>query len=137
MLILLLATCAACTMYGGKKRHGWSGATGGEDLERQFWADVKSKNFTELEKHMAVSWVYLSSAGPLDRAATLERMRQTPVFDYSLGDFKVTPNGPDMVVTYTALVQGENGTSAKPVRMMTVWQRVEKGWMAIAHAEIL
>ena len=135
LLLICLAVTTSCTVYGGKSHHGWSGATGGEDLERQFWADVKSKNFSELEKHMSVTWVSLSSSGPLDRAATLERMRQTPLADYSLGDFKVTPNGTDMVVTYTAVLRGSKGANVAPVRMMTVWQRSENGWVAIAHAE--
>lgn len=135
LLSLVLGVTTACTIYGGKTHHGWSSATGGEDLERQFWADVKSKNFSELEKHMAVSWVFLSSSGPLDRAATLDRMRQTPLADYALGDFQIRPNGSDMVVTYTAVLRGTKGATTNPVRMMTVWQRGEKGWVAIAHSE--
>ncbi len=133
-VLALIGVTTSCTIYGGKKHEGWSGATGGEHLVRQFWADVKSKDFSDLEKHMAMSWVMVTPSGPLDRTATLERLRQMPVEDVSLGDFKVAPNGSDIVVTYTAKFTGAKGQNG-PVRMMTVWQRGEKGWMAIAHAE--
>jgi len=136
VLVLLLG---GCTVYGGQKNQGWH-ATGGEALERQFWADVKARNLTELEKHMALTWVFLTPSGPLDRAATLEHIRQLNISDYTLGDFKIVPNGPDMVVTYVAQVKGTNAKGeplpATQMRMMTVWQKALKGWTAIAHADV-
>lgn len=136
VVMLVLSAAVGCTVYGGKNGNTWKGATGGEDLERRFWADIRSKNFSELEKHMAVTWVYLSPSGPLDRAATIDHLRHTPVPNYSLGDFKVMPNGADMVVTYTAVPKGDKETETSPIRMMTVWQKGEKDWLAIAHAEV-
>jgi hypothetical protein len=135
VVLCLLAMALGCTVYGGKAHKGWSGASGGEDLERQFWADIKARNFSELEKHMAVSWVFLSATGPLDRVSSLERFQNSGIKDYRLSDFKVTPNGHDMVVTYTANVRNGSGT-ATSMRMMTVWQRTERSWIAIAHAEV-
>lgn len=131
---IVLFLLSGCTVYGGKKNKGWN-ATGGEALERQFWADVKDKNFDELQKHIAISWVWQTPEGPLDRAASLERFRQMEISDYTLGDFKVTPNGPDMIVTYTASFRGP---SVEPTqwKMMTVWQKPEKNWIAIAHAQV-
>lgn len=132
---ILLFVLSGCTIYGGKKNKGWS-ATGGEALERQFWADVKDKNIDELAKHIAVSWVWQTPEGPLDRAATLERFRQMDIKDFTLGDFKVTPNGPDMVVTYTASFKGGSQEAATQWKMITVWQKPEKHWVAIAHAQL-
>lgn len=128
---------AGCTVYGGKRNTGWH-ATGGEALERQFWADVKARNVSELQKHMAMSWVFLTPDGPMDREATLEHIRQMNISDYTLGEFQVMPNGHDMVVTYTANVKlKSNGEDVQPVhlKMMTVWQKAERGWIAIAHAD--
>lgn len=136
--IFMAMLLSGCTVYGGKKNKGWN-ATGGEALERQFWADVKDKNLDELAKHLAVSWVWQTPEGPLDRAATLEKLRGMDVSDYTLGDFKVTPNGPDMVVTYTAFIRGTAKGDALPPtqwKMLTVWQKPEKNWVAIAHAEV-
>lgn len=131
LVILLLS---GCTVYGGKKNKGWS-ATGGEALERQFWAEVKDKNIRELEQHIALSWVWQTPDGPLDRAATLEKFQNMDVSDYTLGDFQVSPNGPDVVVTYTATIRLKSEAPTQ-WKMMTVWQKPEKHWVAIAHAEV-
>lgn len=136
--ILAALFLSGCTIYGGKKNKGWN-ATGGEALQRQFWEEVKDKNLDELRKHIAVSWVWQTPEGVLDRDATLERFRNTEVKDYVLGDFKVTPNGHDIVVTYTAMFKGASGgRELEPIqwKMMTVWQKAEKGWIAIAHAQV-
>lgn len=117
---------------------GWQ-ATGGEGLERQLWQEAKTKRWPELERRLSASWVYLTPAGPLDRTATISRLQQTEISDYQLGDFQTTPNGDVLVVTYTAILKGHVGDRAltdRPRKMMTIWQKTERGWHAIAHSDV-
>lgn len=136
IVLFTTALLCSCTIYGGKRNKGWS-ATGGEGLERQFWEDTKAKNVRELEKHIAVTSVFVMPGGSLDRAGILDRIQQTDITNYLLGDFKVSPNGNDMVVTYTAAVTTKSAGSVPTTwRMMTVWHRGEKSWIVIAHAAV-
>jgi hypothetical protein len=56
-----------------------------------------------------------------------------------LGDFVTQQNGPDMVVTYTVSAQGtiaDRPLPLGPIHMMTVWQQIPHGWIAIAHSRV-
>ena len=73
----------------------------------------------------------------MDRAATVEHLKQLRLDDYSLGDFQIELNGQTLVVTYTIALRGtyaEQPLPSVPVRMMTVWQQQNGGWMALAHS---
>jgi hypothetical protein len=131
-VLVLLALSTACTIWKQQKP-AWSNVTGGENLERLLWQEIKAKNMAAVEKHMAPTFVFLSSSGPLDRAATLQRLKDLNLSDYSLGEFNVQPNAADLVVTYTAVLGGQT------FHMMTVWQQApstKTGWVAIAHADV-
>jgi len=136
-VVLLVALSVSCTLWPEKKNPGWGEATGGEQFERLFWREIKDGDFKELERRMAVNFVLLTPEGPLDRSATLEELQKLKLNDYSLGEFKVTPNRETMTVTYAATLLGTYAgrpLPSTPVRMMTVWQDTGKGWIAIAHA---
>jgi hypothetical protein len=139
VVIVLSCLLAGCTMWKEQKVKGWSSATSGEQLERLFWDDLKAQNWTDLDKHLASGFVYLSPRGTMDRATALEELRHVQIADFSLGDFVTQQNGPDLVVTYTVAahgtVAGETLPSA-PVHMMTVWQQIPHGWIAIAHSRV-
>jgi Domain of unknown function (DUF4440) len=136
---LLLAACSlGCTLWPDRPVSHWHNATGGEGLERSFWHDVKAKDWTELERHLAANYVsFTPQEGRMDRAATLAHFQPLQLQDYSLGDFQAELNGSTLVVTYTILMHGTYAGQplpAGPVRMMTVWQQQKSGWLAIAHA---
>ncbi|MFB3916752.1 MAG: nuclear transport factor 2 family protein [Terriglobales bacterium] len=141
-IAVVLAFClaaAGCTLWKEKPVSEWSQATGGEHLERLFWKDLQAREWARLEDHMSATYVFQTPRGSLDRAGTLEHMKKLHLTDYSLGDFQIQPSGHDMIVTYTAVVRGTfdgQPLSATPIRMMTVWQRAKKGWMAIAHMDV-
>jgi hypothetical protein len=64
--------------------------------------------------------------------------KQLDLQDYSLGELQATPNGADMMVTYTIVMRGTykgQPLPPNPFRMMTVWQQVKGGWIAVAHAD--
>jgi hypothetical protein len=142
-LILLLAITAVsfqgCTMWKERPARTWAEATGGEGLERNFWKEVRAKNWLELERHLGGTYVSVTPQGSFNRAASLDRLRQLELSDYSLGDFLIELNGTTMIVTYTITMKGTfNGSplTAQPLRVMSVWQQHKSGWMTIAHSAV-
>lgn len=139
LVALLLCLLAGCTMWKESKTHNWSNATSGEQLERLFWNDLKAKNWAEVDKHLASGFVYLSPRGTMDRATALEELKRIDISDFTLGDFVAQQNGPDMVVTYTVAAKGTiagQPLPPGPIHMMTVWQQIPHGWIAIAHTRV-
>lgn len=140
-LLLGLATLfAGCTVWRDHPVRNWADATGGEGLERNFWKEVKARNWDDLERHLAPNFVSVTAEeGRLDRTRTLEHYRPLQLDDYSLGDFQVELNGEALVVAYSITMRGRYGTQplpAVPVQMVTVWQKQKSGWIAITHAVI-
>lgn len=126
----------SCMMWR-EKPTAWTNATAPEQFERLFWQAVKAKNWKLVEPHLSPTYVALTPVGVLDRSAALAHFRQLELTEYSLGDFVSEPNGNDMVVTYTMTMRGSFAGHAlpeTPVRMLTVWQQVKHGWIAIAHS---
>ncbi len=136
--VAVLAACTGCTMWKEKPATSWSRATAGEHFERLMWRHVQHKEWTEFERHLAPNFVSLDANGTHDRAAFLESVKAVGLTDYTLGDFNTQTNGPDMTVTYTVQMRGTirgQPLPPQPMQMMTVWQQVNKGWVAIAHSE--
>jgi hypothetical protein len=141
LFAIVIGACLlqACTVWGDRPVKTWSDVTGGESLERNFWREVKAKNWTELERHLAGNFVSASTRGTRDRAATVEYLKQLQLDEYSLGDFQVELNGQALVVNYSLTATGTiegRPLPAGPVRMMSVWQQQKSGWTAIAHSTI-
>ena len=126
-----------CTIAKERPARAFSEATGGEGLERVFWKEVQTGNWTELEQVLASNYMGMTPAGALDRAATLDQYRRWKLNDFAIGDLKTEMNGSTFVVTYTITL---NGTAdgqpfpAAPQHMMTVWQQQKRGWLVIAHS---
>src|SRR6202158_1965746 len=141
IFVLLAATLLfqACTLWhehpGSSK---WTDATGGEALERSFWKEVKNKRWSELEHHIASNYVAVSAqGGRLDKAAAVAQIQQLQLDDYTLGVFQAEMNSDTCVVTYTIAMRGTCAGQplvTESLRMMTVWQKQNAGWMAIAHS---
>ncbi len=137
-VLLALVLLAGCSGPRTKPATSWSQATGGENLERMLWREIKDKHWTELERHLAPLFVSTGPGGRFDRAGTIEHLKALNISDYSLSDIQVEPHGADMVVTYTITLRGSfNGQPIPetPERMLTVWQQLKGGWFAIAHAD--
>ncbi|HWR37548.1 MAG TPA: nuclear transport factor 2 family protein [Clostridia bacterium] len=143
VVLLLVATLActtcACTMWGPKKHASWSSATSGEQLERLFWQDVKDKDWKSLERRMAPLLLAINESEVLDRARTLEHVKSFELEDFQIGEVQTRSAGVDLVVTYLITVRGTvNGhpLPTAPVRMMSVWQELGKGWVLVAHSSV-
>ena len=131
---ILVLSLSGCTMWEQKQSSAWSNATGAEQFERLFWQEIKARNWTEVERRLAPAFVEATASGVRDREQTLERLKALGAADYSMGDLEVRPDGADMVVAYTMTLRASSGGETT-LHMMTVWQQVKGGWVAIAHSE--
>ncbi len=139
LVLALLGSTLGCTMWE-KAPKGWAGATGGEQLERLFWEEIKTKDWKELENHIASTFTAITPSGQRSREQFLEELKHTDLADYSLGDFHVQLNGSEFVVSYTLNARGTRAGRRLPngpTHAMSVWQQVKKGWILIAHAQTL
>jgi len=131
---LLALVLSGCTMWEQKANTAWSSATGAEQFERLLWQEIKAKNWVQVERHLSPTFVEVTASGTRDREQSLERLKALDLADYSLGELSVRPSGEDMVVAYTITLRAASGAEAT-LRMMTVWQTVKGGWIAVAHSE--
>ena len=111
----------------------------GEKLVRQLWADMKAKNIEALEKMIARGFQSVHEDGARDRAEEIRLVKGLNLGDYTLSDFKVTRNGPVIVVTYFVSVpetiDGKR-LSIKPAARLSAWLKTGIGWQWIAHANL-
>ncbi len=131
--ILMLACAAACTMWK-KPGSGWSGATGGEQLEKLFWDDVKDKDFKSVERHLADTFAGAGPAGPQTRAAFLGELQAYQLTSVSLANCATQLNGADLMVTCVIRREG-SAPGLRAAATLSVWQQLKKGWVMVAHAE--
>ena len=136
---VMVCLLSACTMYS-KPKKGFAGATGGEQLEKQLWEEIKAKDWKELEPRLAPMMVSNSPDATRDKAATLDHWKKWDVQSVSLSDVQVQSAGADFVVTATLTATGTFGgqpAPSQPVHTMTVWQQVSKGFVVVAHSDPL
>jgi len=135
--LVSLALLAGCTAYPERSVKTFTNATGGESLERAFWTDVQKQDWKDLQAHLAGNFVYITSAGRLDRTQAMQELQQLQIGDYSLGDLSTEMNRDTFVVSYTITLRGTTkgqALGAQPQRRVTVWQQQKSGWVAIAHS---
>src|SRR5215471_665830 len=84
-LCLLLAECSMWK----EKSPAWANATGAEQFERLWWQNVKEKNWDEVEKHLAPTYVYQTSGTTRDRDASLQHLKNLEIAEYELGDVEI------------------------------------------------
>ncbi|MCU1286526.1 MAG: hypothetical protein JWO13_2876 [Acidobacteriales bacterium] len=132
MSILFLSSCTLCSQA---KTSSWKNATGAEQHERLLWDAVKSKDWLNVESHLASSFVFVDSAGARDKAQRVKDLREMQVSELSLGDVNVTANGTGAIVTYTLTLKGVKAGNGTPSRVMSVWQQQKNGWVLVAMSE--
>lgn len=133
--VLLALYVVGCTEGKPPQAQAWTAATGAEACERLMWKSVRGADFKQVERHLAPIYTLTTHSGIASRDQALEYFRNLNLSDVVIGDLEVKPEGPDMVVSYTATLQSKNG-GAQKYYMTTVWQQVKKGWIAIAHSEV-
>lgn len=111
----------------------------GEKLVRQVWADMKAGNMEALEGYTSPGFQSIHQDGARSREAELQLIKKLNLGTYKLTNFKVTENGPVIVVTYFVSVEetikGER-LSSKPAPRLSAWLKTDKGWQWIIHANL-
>jgi len=132
LLVLVAAMTAGCNMWS-KPASGWTGATGGEQIEQLFWKDVQAKNWTEVDRHVAGIFAGTSGAGKTDRAGFLRDLQKVPLTDLALSECESHMNGGDLIITCT--MRANWGGQAAHSATLSVWQQLKKGWVMVAHSD--
>ena len=143
MLLVKVATLSvallplfACTEGKPPQSQPWPAATGAEAYERLWWKAVQDHDFKTAERHLAPIYTLTSPAGIETREQALQHFQKLDITSINIAELEVKPEGPDMVVSYTATVQSRVSPSPQRYYMTTVWQQVKRGWIAIAHSEV-
>jgi hypothetical protein len=135
LIVLSLLSLSSCTLWSQPKRNSWKNATGAEQHERLLWQAIKDKDWLNVESHLASNFVYMGGAGTRDKQQRVKQLRELQISDFSIGDLNVTAHGPDAVVTYTLTLKTPSRANEQPVRIMSVWQQVKRGWVLVAMSE--
>jgi ketosteroid isomerase-like protein len=134
---LVFFTLAGCAAWPPPKNSSWSNATGIEQFERLWWNSVKEKDWNEVERHLASTYVVVSPGGTFDRDSALAQIKQDEIDEFSMGNISIQPNGDATVITYTMTMRGRHNGQPFQLNgdhMMTVWQQQKRGWVQVAHA---
>ncbi len=129
----LVVYLSSCTLWN-KPAKGWSGATGGEQLEKLFWEDVRTSNLKSLDQHVAATLMAIGPAGAQDRDAFLRQLQAAASTKVVLRDCSSKLNGADLMVACVVERAAREGLS-RTANTLSVWQQLPKGWMMVAHAE--
>lgn len=110
------------------------------DQEKQIWETVKSKNGDAFGNMLTDDFVYISSDGWHDKAATIKGIKEFDGTDVSFSDWKVVPIDADAaVVTYLIKMTAPASPNAKPapmsLRASSVWVKRGGKWLGIYHQD--
>jgi ketosteroid isomerase-like protein len=137
LILAVVTSFAACTVYPERPVKAFSQATGGEGFERAFWKEVQAQDWKGVESHLSSNFMYVTPQGRWERTAALEHIQTLRIQDYAISDLSTEMNRDTFVVSYTIVLRGTSAAGAlpsAPERRMTVWQQQKKGWVAIAHS---
>lgn len=111
----------------------------GKKLVQQLWTDMKAHNLEAIKKYIAPGFQSIHDDGARDREEELQLIRDLSLGEYLLSNFKVTRNGPVIIVTYFVSVKETivgKRLSLKPAARLSAWLKTESGWQWIIHANL-
>jgi hypothetical protein len=111
----------------------------GEKLVRQLWVDMSSRNIKAIEKYIAPNFQSIHADGARDRIRQIDLIKGLDIKKYTLSNFKVTQEGPVVIVTYFVSVEETidgKRLSAKPAARLSAWVKTDSGWKWIIHANL-
>jgi Domain of unknown function (DUF4440) len=116
-----------------------AGASEGEKMERQMWADFKAKDWKAVENKIADGFQSIHPDGARDRAGEISLIEHLKLGEFTLSNFKSTVNGDNIVVTYMIAVHetiDQKRLPTKPAPRLSVWKKGTPGWQWICHANL-
>jgi hypothetical protein len=133
-IALGLAMCG-CTAGNPPQSQQWKEATGAEAHERLWWKAVQDGDFPAAERRLAPIYTLVTTAGIADREKAVQYFRSLGLVSIDFAEVQVQPEGNDLVISYIATLQTKSASTPQRYFMVTVWQHVERGWIAIEHSE--
>jgi hypothetical protein len=136
-LLLCLTPLAVCLR--AQESPAPAGASEGEKMERQMWADFKAKEWKAVESKIAEGFQSIHPDGARDRAGEISLIEHLNLGEFTLSNFKTTVNGDNIVVTYTITVQetiDQKRLPTKSTPRLSVWRKGTHGWQWICHANL-
>jgi len=136
-LVLCLSLSAVCLR--AQETPAPAGASEGEKMERQMWADFKAKEWKAVESKIAGGFQSIHPDGARDRAGEISLIEHLNLGEFTLSNFKTTVNGDNIVVTYTIAVHetvDQKRLGAKSTPRLSVWKKGTHGWQWICHANL-
>ena len=107
-----------------------AGASEGERMERQMWADFKAKDWEAVERKIADGFQSIHPDGPRDRAGKITLIKNLNLGEFTLSNFKSTVNGDNIVVTYMIAVQetiDQERLATNTTPRLSVWKKGTHG----------
>jgi hypothetical protein len=136
-LVLLGSLSLAIVCVNAQETPSAVGAPDGEKLERQMADDINAKNWSAVEARIADGFQSIHPGGVRDRSGEIALLKKMNFGDFTLGNFKSTTIGDNIVVTFTMTVaetiDGKR-LPAKPAYRLSVWKKGVNGWQWISHA---
>jgi hypothetical protein len=136
-LVLLGSLSLAIVCVNAQETPSAVGAPDGEKLERQMADDINAKNWSAVEARIADGFQSIHPDGVRDRSGEIALLKKMNFGDFTLGNFKSTTIGDNIVVTFTMTVaetiDGKR-LPAKPAYRLSVWKKGVNGWQWISHA---
>jgi len=139
VLSLALSLLASAFSLRADETPTAAGASEGEKMERQMWADFKAKDWKAVESKIAEGFQSIHPDGARDRAGEISLIEHLNLGEFTLSNFKTTVNSDNIVVTYTIAVQetvDQKRLPTKPTPRLSVWKKGTHGWQWICHANL-
>ncbi|MDP8263235.1 MAG: nuclear transport factor 2 family protein [Candidatus Ancaeobacter aquaticus] len=112
----------------------------GKKLEEQFWVDMTTRNWGAIENKLADGFQSIHEDGARNRDQEIKLIKGLKLEKYKLSNFKISRNGPIIVVTYEVashheIIDGDI-IPKTPSTRSSVWLMTDKGWQWIHHANL-
>ena len=112
----------------------------GKELVLQLWADMKANNWMELQKQIAPGFQAIHQDGSRDNNAEIELIKGLNLSEYTIDNFKVTMEGPVIIVTYQVNVEetiAGNLIQKSSSMRLSAWLKSGDSWKWIIHANLV
>ena len=131
-----LSAITGCTVYPDKKPPTTASTTSAEQLERIYWDAVKAGEWPKAQALQGPSVLFTNRNGEhLSGQQWLDWLKQNPPAEYLIGAVQVTPQGPDVLVSYFASVTSKGSTTPVELAVVSGWQKVGMNLVMVVHSE--
>lgn len=134
--VSFLSALTGCTVYPDKKPPTIASTTSAEQLERIYWDAVKAGDWQKAQALQGPSVLFTNRNGEhLSGQQWLDFLKQNPPAEYMIGSVQLTPQGPDVVLSYFASVTSKGSTAPVELGVVSGWQTVGNSLVMVVHSE--